>query len=101
MTPQASAAITVRVLTHEGLALEDEAISLVAPGEPGYLGILRHHASLVTTLRPGMLSWTRPDGERRKARLGSGLLEVVKNHVTILTDAVSAQRAEPPEGTDR
>ena len=89
--------ITLRVLTQEGLALEDEAVSIIAPGEPGYLGILRHHAPLVTTLKPGKLTWKRPDGERRIARLGSGLLEVQRNHITILTDTVSEPQAAESE----
>lgn len=82
--------ITLRVLTQEGLALEDQAVSVIAPGELGYLGMLRNHAPLVTTLQPGTLTWQRPDGERRARRIGSGLLEVVRNHVTILTDEVEA-----------
>ena len=81
--------ITVRVLTQEGLVLEDEAVSVIAPGEVGYLGMLRNHAPLVTTLQPGKLTWKRPGGERRTARLGAGLLEVQRNHITVLTDAVS------------
>jgi F-type H+-transporting ATPase subunit epsilon len=81
--------ITLKVLTAEGLAFEDEAVSVVARGERGYVGFLYRHAPLVTTLSPGKLSWRRPDGARRTARLGSGLLEVVKNRLTILTDTVS------------
>ena len=81
--------ITLRVLTREGVALEDEAVSVIAPGEPGYLGILRRHAPLVTTLAPGKLIWQRADGERLTRRIGAGLLEVANNRVTILTDAVS------------
>ena len=81
--------MTLRVLTQEGLVLEDEAVSVIAPGEVGYLGMLRNHAPLVTTLLPGTLTWKRPDGERRATRLGAGLLEVQRNHITILTDAVS------------
>ena len=81
--------ITLRVLTHEGLALEDRAVSVIARGEPGYLGILRNHAPLVTTLKPGKLSWRRADGARHARELGSGLLEVQRNQVTILTDSLS------------
>ena len=81
--------ILLRVLTHEGLALEDRAVSVIASGEPGYLGILRDHAPLVTTLKPGKLIWRRADGRSHVRMLGGGLLEVMKNRVTILTDAVS------------
>ncbi len=86
-------AITLRVLTGEGVAFEDQAVSIVAPGEPGYLGILRDHAPLVTTLKPGRLTWRRPSGESLAAGIGAGLLEVANNRVTILTDALT--EAEP------
>ena len=85
--------ITLRVLTQEGLVLEDEAVSVIAPGEVGYLGMLRNHAPLVTTLQLGKLTWQRPGGERRTVRIGKGLLEVVKNRLTILTDGVSEDAA--------
>ena len=81
--------ITLRVLTQEGLAFESQAVSIIAPGAPGYLGILKNHAPLVTTLKPGKLSWKREGGEQKTVQIGSGLLEVIKNHVTILTDSVS------------
>ena len=82
-------AMTLRVLTPEGLALEDQAVSVTAPGEPGYLGMLRDHAPLVTTLQPGLLTWRRPGGDTHRRYLGAGLLEVAHNQVTILTDAVA------------
>ena len=84
-----AAPITLRVVTREGLAFEEAATAVRAPGEVGYLGILRNHAPLVTTLKPGVLSWRRHDGPRQAARIGYGLLEVVRNRVTILTDTVS------------
>ena len=81
--------LTLRVLTEAGLAFEEPAVSVVAPGELGYLGVLARHAPLVTTLRPGKLTWKRPDGRKEVRMIGDGLLEVAKNRVTILTSAVS------------
>ncbi len=86
--------ITLTVLTAEGLAFEDEAVSVTARGERGYVGFLSRHAPLVTTLSPGKLSWRRLDGVRRSAALGSGLLEIVKNRLTILTDTAAAPNEE-------
>ncbi len=83
--------LTLRVLTESGLAFEEPAVSVIAPGELGYLGILPRHAPLVTTLQPGKLSWKRPDGRKEVRRIGDGLLEVAKNRVTILTNTVSSQ----------
>ena len=80
--------ITLKVLTEGGVALEDQAVSVQAHGELGYLGILRHHAPLVTTLQPGTLTWRRPTGETQTRRIGSGLLEIINNQLTVLTDRV-------------
>ena len=86
----AARTITLRILTPAGLVLEDEATSIVAPGEVGYLGILRNHAPLVTTLVPGQLRWKRAGGERTSRRIGAGLLEVARNRVVVLTDSIDA-----------
>ena len=88
-------AITLKVLTQEGLVFEDEAVSVIAPGEPGYLGILRSHAPLVTTLKPGRLTWRRVSGEWRTVSVGQGLLEIVHDQLTVLTDTVSAPAEQP------
>jgi F-type H+-transporting ATPase subunit epsilon len=86
----AAQTMTLRILTPAGIVLEEEATSIVAPGEIGYLGILRNHAPLVTTLKPGDVTWQRPSGERVTRHIGAGLLEVSKNRVIILTDALKA-----------
>ena len=78
--------IALRVLTDEGLALQEEAVSVRAPGEIGYLGILYNHAPLVTTLKPGKLTWRTLGGEPHERLIGDGLLEIVKNRLTIFTN---------------
>ena len=81
--------ITLRILTPEGLVLEEPASSIIAPGEPGYLGMLANHAPLVTTLKPGRITWRRSDGSRQRVTVGSGLLDISHNRCTVLADAVS------------
>jgi len=88
--------VILRVLTEAGVAVEDQAVSIVAPGEVGYLGVLRNHAPLVTTLQPGRLTWTRSSGERRTLRVGTGLLEIAHNRCTLLTSTIS-EVSEPAE----
>jgi F-type H+-transporting ATPase subunit epsilon len=88
--------ILLRVLTDAGLAIEDQAVSVIAPGELGYLGILKNHAPLVTTLSPGKLTWRRPSGVTNTARVGTGLLEILHNRLTILTDTFSMPERETP-----
>ncbi len=89
-------ALRLCVLTHAGVALEERAVSVIARGELGFLGVLPRHASLVTTLAPGALTWQRPDGTRHITTLGSGLLEVARNEVTILTDTMASPAVVRP-----
>ncbi len=84
-------------MTDDGEVAADDAISVRAPGELGYLGILYNHAPLVTTMQPGTFTWRRPSGETRSLLVGPGLLEVSHNALTLLTSTVSD--AEPPAHT--
>ena len=81
------------VVTTGGQALTEEAVSVRAPGKRGDVGILCNHAPLVSVLRQGKLVWRALDGTRQTARIGTGLLEVAKNRVTILTDQLEAGRS--------
>ena len=87
--------VALKVVTRDGVALEDEVTSVVAPGEIGYLGVLHNHAPLVTTLRAGKLSWQAADGRRKTVMIGAGLLEISRNRLTVLTDTVSAPASAP------
>ena len=81
--------ITLRVITDTGVAIEEQAVSVVAPGVIGYLGVLKNHAPLVTTLQPGRLTWRNGGGQSRAGPVTEGLLEVSRNRVTVLTRTVS------------
>ena len=81
-------AIHLRVLTEAGLAIEEQADSVIAPGGRGYTGFLKHHAPLVTTVSPGKLAWRTGEGLVRVARVGAGLLEMLHDRLTLLTDSV-------------
>lgn len=74
------------MVTAERQLFAGEVESLVAPGAAGDLGILPHHAPLLTTLRPGELRILH-DGQERSIALTGGFLEVLDNRVTILADA--------------
>ena len=89
----AEPAFHVRILTEDGVRFEGEAVSVVAPGELGLLGILAHHAPLLTTLVPGRLVIRTPESTTVRFRVGGGLLEVFQNRVTLVTDACAASPA--------
>ncbi len=80
------APIRLEIITAEREVYADDVDVLVAPGLEGQLGILPHHAPLMTVLQPGELM-IRKDGEETYLAVTGGFLEVIGNKVTILADA--------------
>src|SRR5262249_40060988 len=68
-----------------------EADAVQAPGSKGQLGILPHHAALLTTLAPGELR-IKLAGAEETIFVSGGFLEVSNNNVIVLADA--AEHAE-------
>jgi len=87
---------TFRLVTPQRLLLESQVVSLQAPGSEGYLGVLAHHAALITPLRPGRLDLRDESGARHSYAVSGGFLEVSGNRATVLADT-----AEPVEAIDR
>ena len=86
------AQIRCEIVTAEGTVFDDDVDMVVAPGIDGQLGILPHHAPLVTALTFGELIIHRPGEEDAFIAIGGGFMEVGPDHVIILAD--SAERAE-------
>ena len=75
------------VITPQGKILEDKIEFLSAPGQEGYLGILAHHAPMLTNLAKGVLKIQKAGSEHFWA-VSSGVLEVdKKGEVLVLADA--------------
>jgi len=75
--------MTVNILTPDKQLFEGEATYIGLPGSDGSLGILSHHAPLVTTLRKGEITLKTVD-EEMTFEVNGGTVEVLNNHVTIL-----------------
>ena len=80
------APMRLEIITAEREVYADDVDMLVAPGIEGQLGILPHHAPLMTVLQPGELI-IRKDGDETYLAVTGGFLEVIGNKVTILADA--------------
>ena len=76
----------LEIITAERQVYGDEVELVVAPGVDGQLGILPHHAPLMTMLQPGEVL-IRKDGADDFLAVTGGFMEVIGNTVTILADA--------------
>ena len=63
------------------------------PGSEGYLGVLAHHAALVTALADGMLTVRRPGGSDEPLHVTGGFFEVSHNQASVLADQVEGALA--------
>ena len=85
------ATMRLEIITAEREVFADDVEVLVAPGIDGELGILPHHAPLMTALQPGEIM-IRKDGQPTYLVVSGGFLEVMGNRATILAD--TAERSD-------
>lgn len=70
----------------------DDVQMVLAPGVWGQLGILPHHAPLLTALDEGMMHVRHADGREEIFAIHGGFMEVLPDRVTVLADV--AERAD-------
>ena len=96
--------IRLEIVTPERVVLTDDVDMVIAPATDGYVGILPHHAPLLTTLGPGEFRVKKGGVEEVLAVFG-GFMDVRGDRVIVLTEAaepaeeIDAQRAQ--EARDR
>ncbi len=83
--------IRVEIVSQDRPVFEGNVDIVVAPGDDGEMGILPHHAPLLTTLKPGVLR-VRTAGREEIFAISGGVMEVQPTIVTVLADA--AERAD-------
>jgi len=93
------ATIKLEIITAERQVFSEEVNTVVAPGVEGELGILPHHAPLITMLKPGEVL-VRKDSQETYLFVSGGFLEVRPDKIIILADAcersdeIDVERAE-------
>ncbi len=83
--------IRLEIITAERVVYSEDVDIVVAPGIEGELGILPHHAPLMTMLQPGELM-VRKDNQEESMFVSGGFLEVLGDRVVVLADV--AERAD-------
>ncbi len=91
--------LEVKIITQERQLYEGEADMVILPGIEGEMGILPHHAPLLSRLTIGMLRLRHNDEEHLYAIHG-GIVEVQPDRVVVLadmaerSDEIDEERAE-------
>ncbi len=80
----------VQIVTQEGPLFEEQNATMVLiPGVEGEMGILPHHAALLTTLKPGELRVRKGTAEESFIVYG-GVVEVRPDRVIVLADTAES-----------
>src|SRR5229473_3609230 len=86
--------LQLEVVTPERRVLAEQVNSVTVPGRGGEMQILPGHASLISELQAGVLSYTE-NGSSSQLHVSGGFVEVSDDKVSVL-----AEIAERPEEID-
>lgn len=86
--------IRLEIVTPEKAVYADDVDMVIAPATEGYVGILPHHAPLLTTLGPGEFR-VKKGGIEEVLVVFGGFMDVRGDRVIVLTEA-----AEPADEID-
>ena len=78
-----AATFTFELVTPERLLLSASAEQVVVPGSEGDFAVLAGHAPVISTLRPGVLEITLPQG-RQRIFVKKGVAEADPERLTVL-----------------
>lgn len=91
--------LKLKIVTPEGIAYSQDVEMVTLPGVEGQLGILPQHVPIMTQMVPGEII-AHHGGRDEFLAVGEGLVEIMGDHVAIVTDMaiaadnIDAARAE-------
>jgi F-type H+-transporting ATPase subunit epsilon len=88
-----AATFELSILTPEQTVFQGPVEYVEVPGLAGYLGVLAHHAALVTGLAQGTLTVRHAGGREERWQVQGGFFEVSNNRATVLADSIAGNAA--------
>ena len=84
--------LNLEIVTPEKRALNETVDAVTVPTASGEIGILTNHAPLISSLKPGILSYTK-GGTTERLVISGGFVEVSGDNVSVMAD-VAEESAE-------
>jgi F-type H+-transporting ATPase subunit epsilon len=81
-----------QILSPEKVIYKGNIVSLVVPGQEGYLGVMARHAPMIAALAAGEVKISEANGAINYYAVSGGILEVGDDEVVLLAD--SAEKAD-------
>jgi F-type H+-transporting ATPase subunit epsilon len=86
--------LKLQIVTPDGQAYSEDVDMVTLPGVEGQLGVYPQHVPLMTQMTPGEII-VRKDGRDYYLAVGEGLIEVMEDHVAVLTDlAIASEKID-------
>lgn len=82
--------LDAQILTPEGPLFDGEVTGVRIPGADGSFEVKPMHASIISTLVPGLLVVRKPDGTELRFAVSGGLVEVHDNRLNLLAESAEA-----------
>lgn len=83
--------INLEIVTPEKKVIDEPVEMVTVPTAKGEIGILTNHAPLISTLKPGILTYTAK-GETERMVIAGGFIEISDNRVSILADVAESKQ---------
>jgi F-type H+-transporting ATPase subunit epsilon len=83
--------LLLEIVTPDKLAFSEQVEEVTIPGTEGEFGVLRGHASLLSSIEIGELSFSK-DNKRTHYAVNTGYAEVLPSKVTVLVE--SAEKSD-------
>lgn len=77
--------LKLNIITPETWTVSENVEMVTLPGVEGQMGVYPQHVPLMTQMVPGEII-VRKDGQDQFMAVGEGLIEIMADHVSILTD---------------
>ena len=74
------------LVSPEELLVSTEVTSVVVPGSEGDMTVMAEHAPTMTTIRPGIVSFTGDDGKEERYVVFGGFADILPEGCTVLAE---------------
>lgn len=74
--------MTLKIISAEDILFEGEVALVTLPGTMGSFTVLHNHASLISTLTPGVVAYEH-DGVQSSVEIEGGIVDVDNNIVSV------------------
>ncbi len=90
----------LQIISPDKSVFDEEIEMVIIPGTEGDIGVLGNHMPLITSLRLGNIYIYRNKKIIKKFLVNGGILEVLENRCTLLTEDISDSESEVTSNDD-